>query len=116
MPRDLILALVAGLSNVFCGAIAILVSMPLRDRKIAPNSMYGFRLPSTMRSDDAWYEANAFGGRRMIFWGRIVLVVGVVDFVAILLAPPLWFTIASLFVPLLLVVAAIETVVFARRL
>ena len=44
----------------------ILVAIPLALRKIGPNVVYGYRTRATLASEDVWYEANAYFGRRLI--------------------------------------------------
>jgi len=48
--------------NVVLAALCI----PLVRREVPMNSVYGFRLPSAMKSDEAWYRVNALGGKIMM--------------------------------------------------
>jgi uncharacterized membrane protein len=43
------------------GFIAI-VSIPLILKVVPRNSLYGFRTPSTLSSDEVWFRANHFAG------------------------------------------------------
>jgi uncharacterized membrane protein len=40
------------------------------------NSLYGYRMPSAMKNQQTWDEANGFSARYMIKLGLIVMVVG----------------------------------------
>lgn len=46
--------------------IFIALCIPLIRREVPMNSIYGFRLPAAMKSDEAWYRVNALGGRVMV--------------------------------------------------
>ena len=49
-----------------CAALFIAVALPLILRKIPPNRVYGFRVPTTLNDPTAWYEANDTFGRWFI--------------------------------------------------
>lgn len=49
------------------------LGVPLSQRKVPPNGMYGLRTEATMQSESVWYEANARTGRHLICLGAIVL-------------------------------------------
>jgi hypothetical protein len=55
------------------GPILILVSIPLLLRWVPRNRFYGFRIPSTLRSDSVWYDANALCARHMITLGVLMV-------------------------------------------
>jgi len=73
------MALQALLSLVF--VLVGAVSIPMIQRRIPPNSIYGFRTPRTMSNPGVWYPANAFAGRAM-------LIAALVSLVATWLVPP----------------------------
>jgi len=41
------------------GLAFILLAVPLRMRKVPPNSLYGVRLSETLADEAVWYEVNA---------------------------------------------------------
>lgn len=52
------------------------LSVPLILRKIPMNHFYGVRFPQAFKSDKAWYEINAFGGKAMLLSTVPILLVG----------------------------------------
>lgn len=67
-----------GIVYILCGLIFILVSVPLVQRKIPMNRLYGFRFAKSYASDANWYRINAYGGRQMIRWSVVLIFAGVV--------------------------------------
>jgi uncharacterized membrane protein len=69
------------------GALMIALAVPLIQRRVKPNGLYGLRLPATFADEWVWYEANARSGRDL-------LILGVVEVAVALAAPlivlPLW--------------------------
>jgi hypothetical protein len=61
---EILLALYAIGGMVLAG-----LSVPLILQKIPPNSLYGFRIRSTMEDPRLWYQINAFAGRRLLVVG-----------------------------------------------
>jgi len=51
------------------GPILLIVAIPLMLRWIPRNRFFGFRVPSTLRKDSVWYDANALAGRHMFVLG-----------------------------------------------
>lgn len=47
--------------NVLFAALCI----PLIRREVPINSIYGFRFPVAMKSEEAWYRVNSFGGKSL---------------------------------------------------
>jgi hypothetical protein len=45
------------------------LSVPLILRKIPPNGLYGFRLPSTINNPALWYQVNTYAGWRLLVVG-----------------------------------------------
>lgn len=62
------------------GLVMLLAAVPLWMRLVPMNSLYGLRLASTMISDDRWYEANAYLGKKLCAWSVPVLAAGVAGF------------------------------------
>ncbi len=61
---EILLALYA-----FGGVLLAALSVPLILRKIPPNGLYGFRVPSTLRDPALWYKVNEYAGRRALVVG-----------------------------------------------
>ena len=75
-----LISIIVGSSWIIAGLVIIGVSIPLARGLVGRNRLYGVRLAASMKSDDAWYAINRFGGKRMIVWAVPLIVVGVVCF------------------------------------
>jgi uncharacterized membrane protein len=51
------------------GVLFIAIGVSLIRRRIAPNSLYGFRVRRTLEDPEVWYDANEFTGRCLIWLG-----------------------------------------------
>ncbi len=107
--------LILGLTNVFCAVLVIGLSMPLLRGKVKPNLFYGMRFAKSFESDELWYEINAYGARRMIFWSVVLLVIGGLAFFVPLEGHTLR-TLLFAFAPLLYLIPTLETYRYARKL
>lgn len=65
---------------IFGGLLLTALCVPLWLRKIPPNGWYGVRIPASFRSDEAWYELNAYGGRLLTLGGVILAALGAAGF------------------------------------
>jgi uncharacterized membrane protein len=54
---------------VSLGLLSAALAVPLMRRKIAPNSLYGFRVRRTLEDPKVWYDANAYAGRCLFGFG-----------------------------------------------
>jgi hypothetical protein len=110
--------MMAAISNIGCGLLCILISIPLVLRKIPMNHWYGFRIPKAFRSDENWYLINAYGGKMLIRWSVVLIAVGIgVLFVPLgTLDGPA--ALAILVSPLMLfgLIPIIQTLLYARKL
>ncbi|HWL54953.1 MAG TPA: SdpI family protein [Chthoniobacteraceae bacterium] len=64
-------------------AIALILaggSIPLILRKVPMNDSYGVRFPQAFKSQEAWYEINAYGGKMLLLSSLPVLVLGLCGF------------------------------------
>jgi hypothetical protein len=60
------------------GLIMIGLAVPLIRRRVAPNGVYGLRVPATIADKSVWYEANARFGRDLAAFGIIQICAAVV--------------------------------------
>ncbi|MBN2208286.1 MAG: SdpI family protein [Candidatus Coatesbacteria bacterium] len=66
-----------GTINLILGLLVIGLSIPLLLRKIPRNWSYGIKLvPKAHKSDENWYEINAYGSKWLIGCGAILAVIG----------------------------------------
>lgn len=54
------------LMYVGSGLLAAGLALPLIRRRIPPNGLYGFRIPSTLNHPERWYAVNAAFGRWLL--------------------------------------------------
>lgn len=80
--RIMILVMYGG-GGLFLAAIA----RPLIRRKVAPNSLYGFRVRRTLEDRKAWYDANEYAGRCLFRLGIMTSVSTLVLFFVPALTP-----------------------------
>jgi uncharacterized membrane protein len=62
------------------GVLLCLLSVPLIQRRIPRNGLYGFRVAKTMASDAVWFPANEFAGKRLLVVGLVIAAVAIVLF------------------------------------
>jgi hypothetical protein len=51
------------------GLLLAVLSVPLILKKIPPNGLYGFRIPSTVNNPELWYKVNTYAGWRLLVVG-----------------------------------------------
>jgi uncharacterized membrane protein len=56
------------------GVLLVALGLPLYQRRIPPNRLYGVRVPRTLRDEDVWYEVNQRAGRDTAIVGALFLV------------------------------------------
>ena len=52
------------------------LAIPLVLRRIGSNRRYGIRYRKAFRSEESWYEINAFGGRQILIWAVPIVAAG----------------------------------------
>lgn len=104
-----------GISNIFVGLLVSLPCIPLLKNWIGMNPWYGIRFSKSFESTENWYKINKYGAGRMMLWALLVILIGVIA-----LFVPLHgrktLRVAMAFAPLLFVIPAIESWLFAKRL
>lgn len=107
--------MVLGLTNLIVGILIILVSLPLVFRKIPMNPVYGVRFKKSFESKENWYKINAYGGKQLMVWSLPLIGLGMAGFFLPPGENPLWLILIGC-APLILVIPAIQSYFFARRL
>lgn len=64
----------------FVGLLMASLSLPLWLRLVPRNSFYGVRWPSTLGSDERWYDVNAVFGKHLFGWSFTVIAAGIAGF------------------------------------
>ena len=72
--------IILGISNIFIGILMIIISIPLVQKSISMNEIYGVRFKKSFESEENWYKINAYGGKQLIIWSVPLIVFGVVTF------------------------------------
>ena len=60
------------------GGVLIGLSIPLIQRKVPPNRLYGFRVRRTLEDPNVWYPVNVYSGWRMLWLGTAIMFAAVV--------------------------------------
>jgi hypothetical protein len=71
-------SVILGISHISLAVLLIVLAIPLVQRKVKMNSIYGVRTRSAFQSDENWYAINAYGGRQLIAWSIPLFVVGII--------------------------------------
>lgn len=97
------------------GLLLFFVSLPLALRKVPMNRYYGVRTSVAFKSDQNWYEINAYGGTQLAIWSVLIIAVGIAGF----FMPREWLKKYDAWAVLSVVVAVaasvVKTVLWSRR-
>lgn len=61
--------------SILVGMLAIGLAIPLIRGKIPMNDIYGVRIPKSFTSEENWYKINTFGGKIMIAFLALPLII-----------------------------------------
>jgi hypothetical protein len=100
-PQDQVGVPVAILAS---GVLIFCVCLPLIYGKIPMNRWYGIRIREAFRSDERWYDVNAYGGKVLAVWSLLPILVGAAGLV---LPAPMFFV----YVPVAVGAALISVIV-----
>ena len=70
--------LMVALSILMSGVIILAVSVPLMRRRVPMNRLWGVRIPASFRSDEDWYDINAYAGRLLVLGSIPIIAAGMV--------------------------------------
>ena len=116
MPRSNI---IFGITNIVCGIIFILISIPLLQKKVPMNRLYGFRIPKAFESEETWYEINRYGGQQFIRWSIMLILIGILYFIFPVQELPSELHNAFLAVAPIIIcvaIAIVKTILYSRNL
>lgn len=93
---------------ILLGTAAALAALPLLLRLVRPNRYYGIRVKAAFSSEQAWYDINAFGAKRLLVFAATVAVLGF----ALNAYPqaPFWLPIACLVSALFVLLATVRSI------
>lgn len=63
------------------GVILVATGIPLAQRRIRRNGLYGFRIHATLQSDTIWYPVNERGGRHLVMLGGALLFLALISLI-----------------------------------
>jgi len=93
----------------------LFVSLPLIYRKVPMNHFYGIRVREAFKSNERWFEINAYGGRQFAIWSCPLILIGVIGlalptrFVFILVPAAIAAILVSGLIPLVRTISWIKT-------
>ena len=78
------------------------------------NKWYGVRVPKSYSSEKNWYQINEYGGRLLLYWSVVIILIGIIS----LILPPLDETMKTTLslVPLLLLVPTVQIFIYSNKL
>ncbi|QTA90829.1 SdpI family protein [Desulfonema magnum] len=106
--------IISGIANVFCGVLFVCISIPLLKDMIPMNRFYGFRFAKSFESERNWYQINKYGAKRMILWSVPIILIGIITFFIPFSSKSLGTLLAL--VPLLVIIPAMESYFYAKKL
>ena len=69
---------IVAILDVVVGLIFLGLFIPLVQRKIGRNGLYGFRTPKTLASDEAWYAVNFGAAKAGMYMSIGMIIFGIV--------------------------------------
>ncbi len=109
------LNLVFGIAYITAGVVFFLLGWPLTRRRIPMNGWYGARFPESFKSREAWYDINEYGGRLLMRWALVMVVIGVIALFMPFSRAGEWLALVFAFLPLSVVAPAVWTYLYARK-
>jgi uncharacterized membrane protein len=106
---------VVAVSHLVCGAIILLLSMPLIRRKVPMNGLYGIRIAAAFESESRWYDINAFGGRKLAAWSSLIFVSGIAGLFVPRAHALVYLPASTLAVVVAVIVPVLQTLRYAER-
>lgn len=70
-------AAVVRFAFIVAGLLLIGLSIPMLQRRIAPNPVYGLRIRATFADEWVWYEANARAAKHLFILGLVILILAI---------------------------------------
>ena len=108
-----------GISNLSIAVLMILLSVPLLQGRVKMNRIYGARFKKSFVSDANWYKINRYAAKQTMGWAIPLFLVGVAAFFVNFGAQGSVRTglvVAFAFAPLMVVIPAMMSYLYAQRL
>jgi hypothetical protein len=68
------------IATLLTGLVTMVLCLPLINRQVPRNDLYGIRIAAAFESDQRWYDINAYGGRLMAKWSSLIVAAGICGF------------------------------------
>ena len=104
-----------GMNNIVIAGLFIVMAIPLVSHKVGMNRVFGIRLKRAFESEENWYKINEYGGKQLIIWSIVLALIGIVTFFIPLKDNMVLITLVAS-APLIVIVAAIKSWLYARRI
>ena len=104
-----------GLVNIFAGVLIIAVCLPLLKDKIGMNHWYGIRFKKSFESKENWYKINRYGAQRLILWSVLIVAIGILTLFVPVSNNKILLIVLP-YTPAILIIPAIESWLYARKL
>jgi phosphatidylglycerophosphate synthase len=101
---------------VSAGLLLTVLSIPMVFRKIPPNYWYGFRVRATLESEEVWYPANEYAGKRLFWVGIAAVASAFAGFLLPVLTVGVYASLVGVVVVVGLVVTLAQCFLYLRRL
>lgn len=75
------LNIIFGATNIACGILFVLISIPLVKKKVPMNKVYGFRFAKSFASQENWFDINHYGGNQLLRWSVLLFIIGILYFI-----------------------------------
>ena len=108
-----------GISNLSIAVLVILMSIPLFRGDVKMNRIYGARFKKSFVSDENWYKINRYAAKQLIMWSIPLFLLGIAAFLVDFGTDgnvKTGLVLAFAFAPLIIVIPALMSWLYSRRL
>ena len=68
------------ITDMAISLLFIVLAVPLLKNQVAPNGVYGVRIPKSLASPENWYAINRYGAKQLVLWSAVSLFAAVIGF------------------------------------
>ncbi len=108
-------SIIFGISHLSVAVLVILMAIPLLQRKVKMNRIYGVRFKKSFDSEENWYKINEYGARQLILWSIPLAMIGVLTFF-LPLRENATLTNVVAFAPLILIIPGFTSWLYATKI
>ena len=114
-----VLKIMFGISNLSFAVLMILLSIPLYRGDVKMNRLYGARFKKSFDSEENWYKINRYAAKQVIVWSIPLFLAGIAACFVVFVTNgnvKTGLVIAFASAPLIVVIPAVITYLYAQRL